>query len=221
MFAGYSRKGDRTYARLVTSRRVDGKVVKETSNLGRVVDRRRNVFRSRERGTSAFDPGTGEFGPAPAGGWPVPPEGLVLDFGDAWALDSLATSEGLWSAPGAASPADPDGSGAHCARQRIEQAFDVGKNYASLLPLRVHPEETPGGHLLPAFRATALLCRPRPGMPAKATPMPQALAAARNQKREACGSKAVTCEPTSSANEPCGAIGAVCPVEIPLPCGKK
>ena len=58
-------------------------------------------------------------------------------------------------------------------------------------------------------------------MPAKATPMPQALAAARNQKREACGSKAVTCEPTSPANEPCGAIGAVCPVEIPLPRGKK
>ena len=89
------------------------------------------------------------------------------------------------------------------------------------LPPRVHPEEAPGGHLLPAFRATAPLCGPRPGMPAKATPMPQALAAARNQKREACGSKAVTCEPTSPANEPCGAIGAVCPVEIPLPCGKK
>ena len=72
MLAGCSRKGDRTYARLVTSRRVDGRVARETSDLGRVVDRRRNVFRSRERGTSASDPGTGEFGPAPAGGWPVP-----------------------------------------------------------------------------------------------------------------------------------------------------
>ena len=117
--------------------------------------------------------------------------------------------------------AAPDAPGAHCARQRIEQAFDVGRDHASPLPPRVRPEEAPGGHLLPAFRATALLCGPRPGMPAKATPMPQALAAARNQKREACGSKAVTCEPTSSANEPCRAIGAVCPVEIPLPCGKK
>ena len=97
----------------------------------------------------------------------------------------------------------------------------MGKDHASPLPPRVHPEETPGGHLLPAFRATALLCRPRPGMPAKATPMPQALAAARNQKREACGSKVITCEPTSSANELYRAIGAVCPVEIPLPCGKK
>ena len=100
MFVSYSRKGDRTYARLVTSRRVDGKVVKETSNLGRVVDRERHVFRSRERGTSAFDPKRGEFGPAPAGGWPVPPERLVLDFGDAWAPGSLATSEGLWGGAG-------------------------------------------------------------------------------------------------------------------------
>ena len=55
MFVSYSRKGDRTYARLVTSRRVDGKVVKETSNLGRVVDREGHVFRSRERGTFTFD----------------------------------------------------------------------------------------------------------------------------------------------------------------------
>ena len=114
MFAGCSGRGDRAYARLVTSRRVDGRVARETSDLGRVVDRRRNVFRSRERGTSALDPGTGELGPAPAGGWPVPPEGLVLDLGDAWALDSLATSEGLWSAPGDASPADPDGPGCLC-----------------------------------------------------------------------------------------------------------
>ena len=500
MFVSYSRKGDKTYARMAASRRVGGVVVKETSNLGRVVDRERHVFRSRERGTFTFDPKTGEFGPAPAGDWPAPPERLVLDFGDAWALDSLATSEGLWGALDAASPSDsdelrclclhyalapsqpnclagcwwegswarvaypsarlasqrvsellrrvgdeaaqrrffdaylawvadmadgtarvsvdstglpnssrmpltaisnhngevseecrltyvleqstglpvylrvaagnvvdvttlertfaelgaaglpaswavldagywsagnvramdeagikfltrlrpnvrayrevvaerlttvreadklvahggryvyvdrseaelvpgvrgwlylcvdmqtrsqeqhrpfaragrrgpapeevhgrtgrmgalalastagmaaPDAPGAHCARQRIEQAFDVGKDHASPLPPRAHPEEAPGGHLLPAFRATAPPCGPRPGMPAKATPMPQALAAARNQKREACGSKAVTCEPTSSANELYRAIGAVCPVEIPLPCGKK
>ena len=108
MFVSYSSKGDAVYARLVTSRRVDGKVVKETSNLGRVVDREGHVFRSRERGTFTFDPRTGEFGPAPSGGWPRPAERLVLDFGDAWALDSLASSEGLWPALDAASPADSD-----------------------------------------------------------------------------------------------------------------
>ena len=58
-------------------------------------------------------------------------------------------------------------------------------------------------------------------MPAKATPMPQALAAARNQKCKVYGSKVITCEPTSAANELYRAVGAACPVEIPLPCGKK
>ena len=499
MFVSYSSKGDAVYARLVTSRRVDGKVVKETSNLGRVVDREGHVFRSRERGTFTFDPRTGEFGPAPSGGWPRPAERLVLDFGDAWALDSLASSEGLWPALDAASPADsdelrclclhyalapsqpnclagcwwegswarvaypsarlasqrvsellrrvgdeaaqrrffdaylawvagmadgsarvsvdstglpnssrmpltaisnhngeagegrrltyvpgqstalpaclrvaagnvvdvttlertfaelgavglpaswavldagywsagnvramdeagikfltrpgpnvrayrevvaerpatvreadklvahggryvyadrseaelvpgvrgrpcprenartrgrgrhglfaragrrglsagevhgrtermgalvlastagiaaPDVPGAYYARQRIEQVFDVGKNYASLLPLRVHSEEAPGGHLPPALCATALLCRLQSRIPAGASSMPQALAAARNQKCKACDDKAVTCEPTSAANELYRAIGAKCPVEVPFVCGK-
>ena len=499
MFVSYSRKGDKTYARMVTSRRVGGVVVKETSNLGRVVDRERHVFRSRERGTFTFDPKTGEFGPAPAGDWPAPPERLVLDFGDAWALDSLATSEGLWGALDAASPSDsdelrclclhyalapsqpnclagcwwegswarvaypsarlasqrvsellrrvgdeaaqrrffdaylawvadmadgtarvsagptglpnssrmppaatPDHNGeageecrltyvpgqstapsaclrvaagnvvdaatpgrtfaelgaaglpaswavldagywsagnvramdeagikfparpgpnvrayrdvvaerpatvreadklvahggrracadrseaelvpgvrgwpclcvdmqargqeqhrlfaragrrglsagevhgrmermgafvlastagmaapdvldAYYARQRIEQVFDVGKNYASLLPLRVHSEEALRGHLPPAFCATALLCRLQSRIPAGASSMPQALAAARNQKCKACDDKAVTCEPTSAANELYRAIGAKCPVEVPFVCGK-
>ena len=50
--------------------------------------------------------------------------------------------------------------------------------------------------------------------------MPQVLAAARNQRREACDDKTVTCEPTSAANELHRAIGAKCPVEVPFACGK-
>ena len=105
-------------------------------------------------------------------------------------------------------------------RQRIEQVFDVGRSHASLLPPRVRSEEAPGGHLPPALCATAPSCRPRPGIPARAPSMPQALAAARNQRREACDDKAVTCEPTSAANELHRAIGAKCPVEVPFVCGK-
>ena len=116
--------------------------------------------------------------------------------------------------------AAPDAPGAYYARQRIERVFDVGKNYASLLPLRVHSEEALRGHLLLTFCATALLCRLQPGIPARAPSMPQALAAARNQRREACDDKAVTCEPTSAANELHRAIGAKCPVEVPFVCGK-
>lgn len=39
-------------------------------------------------------------------------------------------------------------------RQAIEQAFDFGKNYANLLPLRTHSEATFRGHLLISFMAT-------------------------------------------------------------------
>ena len=39
-------------------------------------------------------------------------------------------------------------------RQAVEQAFDFGKNYANLLPLRIHSEETLRGHLLISFMAT-------------------------------------------------------------------
>jgi hypothetical protein len=37
---------------------------------------------------------------------------------------------------------------AYYTRQQIEQIFDIGKNYAGMLPLRVHKEETFIGHLL-------------------------------------------------------------------------
>lgn len=41
-------------------------------------------------------------------------------------------------------------------RQAVEQIFDVGKNYADLLPLRVHSEETFRGHLMLSFVATVV-----------------------------------------------------------------
>ena len=116
--------------------------------------------------------------------------------------------------------AAPDVLDAYYARQRIEQVFDVGKNYASLLPLRVHSEEALRGHLLLTFCATALLCRLQSRIPAGASSMPQALAAARNQKCKVYDDKVITCEPTSAANELYRAIGAKCPVEVPFVCGK-
>lgn len=42
-------------------------------------------------------------------------------------------------------------------RQQIEQIFDVGKNYANLLPLRVQTEETFRGHLLLTFMAAVVV----------------------------------------------------------------
>jgi transposase len=42
-------------------------------------------------------------------------------------------------------------------RQQIEQVFDIGKNDADLLPIRVQNEDTLRGHLLLTFMATVLL----------------------------------------------------------------
>lgn len=42
-------------------------------------------------------------------------------------------------------------------RQQIEQVFDIGKNNADLLPLRIQNEDTFRGHLMLTFMATAIL----------------------------------------------------------------
>jgi len=42
-------------------------------------------------------------------------------------------------------------------RQAVEQAFDFGKNYANLLPLRIHSEAVLRGHLMISFMATAAI----------------------------------------------------------------
>ncbi len=206
MFAGHPRRGDGAYARLVTSRRVDGRVVRETSDLGRVVDRERHVFRSRERGTSALDPGTGELGPAPAGGWPAPPERLVLDFGDAW-----ATSEGLWSALDAASPADPDGPGYLCPRYALaprgpgaSRAAGRGRPGARRLPLGPPRAPARASRGSPTWRTarpgrrwarrgcpTPRACRPRRHPTTTAGPargaVPPTCPGGRRGRRRACG----------------------------------
>ena len=44
-------------------------------------------------------------------------------------------------------------------RQQIEQVFDIGKNNADILPLRVQNEQTFRGHLMLTFMATAVLQR--------------------------------------------------------------
>ena len=70
--------------------------------LGRVVDRERGVFCSRERGYFAFDVATGERGRVPDGFEPDAPEDgrrsrpRTLSFGDAWVPGRLARRSGLW-----------------------------------------------------------------------------------------------------------------------------
>lgn len=42
-------------------------------------------------------------------------------------------------------------------RQQVEQVFDISKNYADLLPIRVQSESAFAGHLLICFMATAIM----------------------------------------------------------------
>lgn len=42
-------------------------------------------------------------------------------------------------------------------RQQVEQVFDISKNYADLLPIRVQSEAAFAGHLLICFMATAIM----------------------------------------------------------------
>lgn len=42
-------------------------------------------------------------------------------------------------------------------RQQVEQVFDISKNYADLLPIRVQSEQAFAGHLLVCFMATAIM----------------------------------------------------------------
>lgn len=81
--------------------RRDGKVVKEgVVYLGRVIDAENNVFFSQERGIFTYDPDTGVFGSADESYISdLKDDGrkkqrLILDFGDAFFLDSLLCQSG-------------------------------------------------------------------------------------------------------------------------------
>ena len=103
MFIMYQKKNGVEYATLTTSIREGDKVKKQYENLGRVIDKDRNIFKNRARGVFTYDPETGEYGTCPEDC--VPPkdtrrgpyysvEGkrhslLVLRFGDIFFFDAF------------------------------------------------------------------------------------------------------------------------------------
>ena len=116
MYVSYNVVDGNEYATVVRSVRDGARVTKEDRlYLGRVVDKARGVYRSRERGLFSYDPATGEFGPAPEGA-----EGparrnarslrprLAYSFGDAYLLDSFLRSSGLMACADACGHAEPD-----------------------------------------------------------------------------------------------------------------
>jgi hypothetical protein len=100
-------------------------------------------------------------------------------------------------------------------RQQIEQVFDVGKNYADMLPLRVHTEHTFRGHLLLTFIATVVIKQIQDIL-LKSTITPVSLfLELRNQKCKVFSDRIITCEAFKKANDCYTLFNVKCPIVIP------
>jgi hypothetical protein len=89
-FIRYEQKNGVEYASVYRAKRVGAKKTNDIEWLGRVVDKERGVYKSRERGTFTFtlDSGVIEHQPAVV-------EKLILDFGDSYFVDELLKRNGF------------------------------------------------------------------------------------------------------------------------------
>ena len=98
MYITYSTKKGIEYATLCVSTRDGKNVLKKRTNLGRVLDKERGIYRNRKMGVFTYDLATNSYGNPPAEF--VPPErkrkeSLILDFGDAFFVDNFIRAKGL------------------------------------------------------------------------------------------------------------------------------
>ena len=105
-------------------------------------------------------------------------------------------------------------------RQQIEQVFDIGKNYADLLPLRVQSEDTLRGHLMLTFMATAVIQMLQRDIIAKRKKKDKvnpegALLTLRNQKCKVYSHSIVPQERVKSVNDLYKLLDVLCPISIP------
>lgn len=100
-------------------------------------------------------------------------------------------------------------------RQQIEQIFDIGKNYADMLPLRVQNEDTFRGHLLMTFIASVIVKKLQDKL--KNTPYnPVSMFLnLRNQKCKIYESRIIPQEAFKKANDVYKHFKITCPAEIP------
>ena len=111
MYIAYDVKNGIEYAKLCVSTRVGEDILKDYTNLGRVLDKELGIYRNRERGVFTYDLATNIYGKPPAEF--VPPatsskESLILDFGDVFFLDQFIRARGLRSAVDAIGYGNPD-----------------------------------------------------------------------------------------------------------------
>ena len=101
-------------------------------------------------------------------------------------------------------------------RQQIEQIFDIGKNYADMLPLRVQTEETFRGHLLLTFIACVILKMIQDKLkPTKYNPISMFMNL-RNQKCKVYATELLTTEATKIMNDCYKLFKISCPAEVSL-----
>lgn len=102
------------YARIRNSVRKDGGVSHgKSTTLGRVLDRKQLIFKSREHGTYQYDPDTGERKNPPADFClkivrKNAREQLIVDFGNTYFIDRYIDQLGLWSVFDAIGYGNPD-----------------------------------------------------------------------------------------------------------------
>ena len=114
MYIGYDIKNGVKYAKICSSSRVDGKVRTEQKSLGRVLDEEKGVYQNRKLGIFTYDVETDTYGKPDAAFVPEVSkrknhrEKLILDFGDAFFLDSFITQKGLRSCIDAIGYGNPD-----------------------------------------------------------------------------------------------------------------
>lgn len=107
-------------------------------------------------------------------------------------------------------------------RQQVEQVFDITKNYADLLPIRVQSEQAFAGHLLISFMATAIMQRlqqdllKRRSMKAKSLNAESIMIYLRNQKCKVYKDYAIPQEARKEVNAIYDIFKIQVPYKIPL-----
>ena len=106
-------------------------------------------------------------------------------------------------------------------RQAIEQVFDIGKNNADLLPLRVHGVDTFRGHLLLSFLTSAAYILVNESLKKSDVCAIGAYRILRNLKCKVFDTKIVVQEANKNMNDIAKHMKLNIPIELPLPCGEK
>ena len=107
-------------------------------------------------------------------------------------------------------------------RQQVEQVFDISKNYADLLPIRVQSEQAFAGHLLICFMATAIMQKlqhdllKRRSKKAKSLNAESIMIYLRNQKCKVYKDYAIPQEPRKEVNAIYDIFKVQMPYKIPL-----